>query len=252
MTIGKFKTITEATDWAAQQYPPIEWDFVGTQIETINPTLAQFHKLAHAYPDVTARLEYFGTYQGNNSPRRYFWPVTSFAHASPDGKCIGLNPLWYGDARKLQKRLEFLESMGQFAQGSAAIGYLISHEFGHQLENWLRSLTSKAVLDVVGADGAGLVAETLTLWQKNHKATPALSDYALENEREGWAEGFAAQYHTPKARWTAYVKAQRQLLRSLDVSLHTDSFTWYSDIVESTAQEEARNLLRAFRKRLAL
>jgi hypothetical protein len=248
----KFKSLEEAMRWAETEYPHITWDFVDAHLAAITPTLMQFHRLARDFPAVVARLEYCGTYRGANSPRKYFWQVNDYAHASQDGRRMGLNPLWYGDAEKLAAEMQANEAAGWFAQGGGTIAYLLTHEFGHQVAHWLRSLTHKAVLEVVGLEGLGLVSHTFAAWQKSHQATGQLSRYALRDIEEAWAEGFAAQYHSPRNAWPMYVKEQRKLLAALHPTLHIETFVWYADLPDEALRKQAQDLLTGLRERLGL
>jgi predicted metalloprotease len=115
------------------------------------------------------------------------------------GDQIALNPDYFGDLKKLKQTLELMEQRGFTVKGSSAIDYVMTHEFGHQVDN---TLTRKYGFEILQFKGS-------------HLASPALSDYAMTHRSEAWAEGFAAYYHTPIADQTDYVKEQRKLIEEL-------------------------------------
>lgn len=182
-----FKALGEAKVWAQARYPNIKWEFDGAHIDTINATVKQFHILAEKYPDVVAKMEYIGT-------KRLF-SFNEYAHATTDGKVFGLNPTWYGDPDRFKKSMEKDVWVGFHPKGCDTFESVLTHEFGHQVNNWLLAQQNIATLPVVSDDGLGLVGETVWRWQATHFATADLSRYATTNHKEAWAEAFSAIYH---------------------------------------------------------
>jgi hypothetical protein len=235
---GKFKIPQQAEAAAKQRYPHIDFDFKGMHPDAINPTLVQFAKLAEDYPQVVDRLEYIGGYQrvaAPSSSQGFSGDASNvYAHASRDGKRIGLNPRHYRDAKKLTASLENDLASGFHVKGGASIEAVLTHEFGHQVQNWLQSVPSNiAAFPTVSVDGSGIVATTASRWGRTHKATKALSGYATHNKEEGWAEAFTAQYHAPASvKRMAYVKKQAALLKALhpDNWLGPGEWRWSRDL----------------------
>jgi SPP1 gp7 family putative phage head morphogenesis protein len=240
--LGAFKTLKEAETWAAQNYPKITWDFKDADIETINPTLKQFHMLAQEYPEVAARVEYFGTYRGQHQGKFGF--KGEFAHASRDGKRIGLNPDFYGDPQKYRDWMKQSTDAGWFAPNNYDFGYVLTHEFGHQVHNWLGAQAKVAILDVVGMDGTGIVAETVKLWEKVAAKLRRASDYARKNDREAFAEGFASLYYTPAAKLSDYARSQKALLVAMHPSRRKPTWDYFDDVEFVMTDDERRAALK--------
>jgi SPP1 gp7 family putative phage head morphogenesis protein len=235
---GEWKTIQEAEQAAHARFPNVRFDFTGAHLDTMDPTLRRFGKLAEEYPQVVERLEYLGTYGGAEAPRNQAaegsWGSNTYAHATRDGKMIGLNPAFYGNPEKFRESVARSAQVGWHPKGTDAVDSVLTHEFGHQVENWLRSVPSDvAAFRYADVSGQGLVADTFRHWYDTHKATKALSQYATTNKAEGWAEGFAAQYHgTAAVRRQAYMRRQRALLDALHPSKwrHKGEWEWTTDV----------------------
>jgi SPP1 gp7 family putative phage head morphogenesis protein len=239
---GEFKSIEEAQAWAEKHYSHITWDFAETHIDTINPTLAQFDKLAQEFPEVAKRLEYIGTYASPKSKGFAGYFHNEWAHASTDGTRIGINPLWYKNPQRYRGSLVRSAKTGYHPEGCDSFESVITHEFGHHVWNWLESQTTKAVLKYVSADGTGIVADTAILWNNKRKLSGFLSEYAGKNKNERWAEAFASYYHSPKP--IKFVKEQRKLL---DV-LHPSKWVKDYDFIRYAPEEEMEEAVKAIQK----
>lgn len=128
---GDFKTLQDAKDYIKNN-PNLEWDMwddyklhptelvkranevlsLVERLQTLNPNLkiditrahtgaiiegfGQLEKLAKEWPEVMARLELITTYEKMGS---YDWSEkqNTFAHATRDGKTIGLNPKYWSN-----------------------------------------------------------------------------------------------------------------------------------------------------------
>jgi hypothetical protein len=93
------------------------------------------------------------------------------------------------------------------------------------VDNWLQTKTQTAFRPVVGADGFGLVSDTLYLWRNKFKATAKLSQYATTNQAEAFAEAFAARTLQPRSKWNAYVRRFDALLE-LITNRETQTTQW--------------------------
>jgi hypothetical protein len=259
--LGKFASLADATRWAEARYPGVSWDFEGAHVDAINPTLAQFHKLAQEYPEVSARLRYVGTY-GDIAKRRatpyksgYDWgDSAAYAHAGNDGTYIGLNPRWYGDAPG------FRDSLAYGAKTKWAIGddidSVMTHEFGHHVHNWLLSRHKESLVRTVGASGDGVVGDITRQFMDTNRATKALSQYATTNEKESFAEGFAWLYHGT-GRKPAYVAKQEALLEATAPAktLKDGEWRWIQDVPladRADASAEMQATLTPLYKRLGI
>lgn len=219
--IADAQTLAEAHAWAKANYPAITWEFDGSHIDTIRPTVEQFDKLAKDWPEVAKGITYVGTRQSSGA-NPYNWASTPnvMAHATQDGKTIGLNPAYYHDPVKFDRIMEHSEQTNWHPKGTNTPAGLLTHEFGHQVENWLLRQSKTYFTEVVSSGGLGLVNGTVIQFNDNNKPTKALSDYAVTtnnrpNKPEGWAEGIASIYYTPKKDWTAYTRRLDKLLTIL-------------------------------------
>jgi hypothetical protein len=251
---GEWQSIAEAEQIAAARYPNIRFDFTGAHLETIDPTLRQFDVLAKQYPEVAKRLEYIGTYAGEGAPANPSpWKDTTYAHATRDGKIIAINPHFYGRPKALAESVRYSESTKWHPKGTTGVESVMTHEFGHQVDNWLQSVPSRfAGFNVVDMGGNGLIRDTYLHWRYKNKATKALSAYAGKSVEEGFAEAFAAQYHgTDAVKKMAYVRRQRVMLEQLgnpDKWLDEDEWQYSRDISIDTRAAARERLLEWVRR----
>lgn len=209
-----FKTTSAAQKWAAARWPSITWDLTGIHVEMAQEFLKEFDRLARDWPQVTARLKYIGTYRKVKAAGPGFrWGSRTYAHASRDGARIGLNPSFYGKPAKMRAATQGDAAAGWHPKGTESTASILTHEWGHQVDNLLRGLTD---VSLVGADrvpGAS-VPSLLAELRAKYPATAALSRYALKDTEEAFAEAFGSLRYTPapqQAEWT------RRLGRFLDV-----------------------------------
>jgi SPP1 gp7 family putative phage head morphogenesis protein len=190
---GTFKDIAEAEAGMETLYPNIKFDFTDAHIDAINPTAAQFHKLAQDWPEVAARFQYIGTYgnktkivESGHSPDLAKDRKGNFdgeiAHAFPNGKRMGLNPKFFSDPAAFLKEMERGEQSGFFAPGGNKIEYVMTHEFGHMVDFWLRDVKYNYKFKFAVDNNETRV-----------------SHYAKENDKEAFAETFAGLEHWPFA-----------------------------------------------------
>jgi SPP1 gp7 family putative phage head morphogenesis protein len=245
---GRFTTIDEAEAWASKKYPHIAWDLSGADVENINPTLMQFDKLAKQWPQVVERLKFFTTYQNISS---YKWN-NAYAHTLKTGEGVGINPKWYGQKdMATMTKLDVIR--GWHPIGTHGVESIITHEFGHLIEDWIVSKIGQSFTKIVRLGGEGLYRQALNAFMKENKATPALSAYALKDEGEAWAESFAAIHHSPRETWTRYTKKQYKFLRAIKdlPSYKYSEYTW-SDRVSAEERDAALAELEAIFKKLGL
>lgn len=238
--LGAFSSLSTAKEWAQKKYPNTIWDFEGTHIDTINPTLKQFDKLAKDFPKVAERIKYVGTYEGSEFPDNFnIWGFKKnenhWAHAHHDGTALGINPKWYSDKVKFEESMQKCVFNGWHPEGCNTIESILTHEFGHCVEAYYRRDNLMAYSEAVRASGVGLYNDTVSLFMEYNKAPVVLSQYATTNDSEGWAEGFSAIYHSPPTT-TKYSYVQR-LKRLLDFfkdkpELGREDWTWFRDASE--------------------
>ena len=203
-----FTTTREAQAWANKAHPDIVFDFKHAHIDTINPTLKELDRLLNQFPEIADRLRYVGTYRDKAAMqeasvsfgrRRAF--SGEYAHASTDGRRIGLNPSWYGDPERL-KTSSYRDTLTRWhPPGTDNVESIITHEFGHQIDHWLTVQES--------------TRNELIIFKNRNRADASLSRYAMKNSAEAWAESFSALRYTPEAEWSAYTRNHAAFLDRL-------------------------------------
>jgi hypothetical protein len=186
-------------------------------------------ELDRAYPGVMERLRYYGTYEGDLTrwtddivrdmkpslrlgrpvTSRFKWEDKVYAHASTDGKRIAHNPNWYGSDTKLDRAINYNQATRWFVRGEKVRhgSELIStHEFGHQVHNWLD--------EKYNGMGSAISRAFGKLVSKNRISRNFVSEYAMYKAKgfgnraaELMAEMFANSRHavgTDKAPLTRF------------------------------------------------
>lgn len=209
-----FRSIAKAQQWAASAYPHITWDLAGFHVDAANEVLQEFHRLARDWPEVLQRLRFVGTYRKVKAAGSgYRWNPRTFAHASVDGARIGFNPAWFGNPARMRAALSRNVATLFHPLGTEAMASVLTHEWGHQVDHWLQ----KRALDALtpGAPTSQTVPTTASMlahFRRYNMATRALSQYALVNEAEGFAEAFASLRYTPPPQQTEFTRRLGKLL----------------------------------------
>lgn len=250
---------SEAAQFASQDFPHIRFDFVGTHIDTINPTMQAFYDMANRYPQVADRLRYVGTYvtaQPSGLASDFRWGKDTWAHASRDGTRLGLNPRWYGNPREFLDSLKASGPMVSRWHPSADIRHVIVHEYGHQVLHYFDSLPAGLnPLNVSTAAGYGDKSEVMRVFRQKwfrRPYTPEVSTYAMTNWDEAWAEAFTQTWAAETGEIAAtsrLSKAQAQLINvytAPDLPTSVTAPGWRSLTEEERARvrEEGRRLYR--------
>ncbi len=287
--VGKHTKIRDAEMWAEKNYPEIVWDFKDAHIDTINPTLVEFTRLAQQYPEVANRLRYVGTYRNKAKmsqlakeniqrfvqkewyPRMKMW-AGEWAHASKDGTYIALNPKYYKNKAELLKGLKQSQVVGSdgfrfHPPGCDTIESIFTHEFGHQVQNWLESRIAgnMAFTEAVLVDDFGLVKATYRKFFEKHindatqEALKSISKYSTFRKmttdfREAWAEGFASTVHTPVALQAEVTKKIGAFLEKflVDRDKWTDDWIYLAQIKDVKVREALKLELIELRKDLGV
>lgn len=253
--VGGFDSLDDAIEWAREAYPHITWDFEGASIDTINPTLEEFHKLARIHPEAAKRLKFVST--------KYSWerfeqqPYAVFQPAE-DARGIYLNPSFYGNKKRFVEQLKDDEASGWHPRGSGKIEYVLAHEFGHLIDEWLTiGGENAAVLPAVSArDGVGLVSSTLRefkqQWYARSEEVEKLSRYALKqgDNREMFAEAFSSLYVGEGGG--EIVRHLKVLLEELAPEKWTTNWKWVHLIESEEGRRAAMTALDKLRRRLGL
>jgi len=224
------RTVKDAEKLASKMLPDIVWDFRGTHIDVMNPSMEKFVQLANEYPEVIKRLKYYGTYRNKDTrPRTFKWNPNTFAHAYTNGEVIGLNPKWYGDPDTFRAALKRCVDNGFHPPGSEDFASVVTHEFGHQVWNWLvTEYKDKALVQYVRSRGVGTGSDILAGWQRNNSSRSqalSISAYADTNAAETWAEGFTMFHHAPNVK-NPVVENQKALLKFMKEADWYDKGEW--------------------------
>jgi hypothetical protein len=235
---GTFRSLAEAERDMKRHYPNIKFDFDGAHIDTINPSMAKFHALSQEWPEVAARLEYVGTLSHPPADAGYSQDYfakkpNTWAFATRDGKMIALNPTAYADPAKLASDSIRAVRTGFHPPGTEPIDSIITHEFGHLVDNWSRSRGTAQVTPAAWFSGLGLRNDTVDMWLKDKKrATANQTQYAKTNNAEQFAELFAATYYQEKP--APVVKQFSQLIERVvkapAIETDTKKIRWISDL----------------------
>lgn len=203
--VPQFKGTKEAEIYFEKLYPGKTFDFVGIAVDLLNANLGTLHRLLKQYPQVAERLKYVGTYSGAKpipglGAKRFRGEV---AHTFMEGHRLALNPSYFGDLERLKAVGKRSEEKGYWVSGD--IDSTIIHEFGHDIDGWLRSKRSASAAFREKYERLSSILGRLRRSRgENRKAVIAdLSEYAVEgkaSEYEIMAEGFVAHYKRKKSK----------------------------------------------------
>jgi hypothetical protein len=208
-----FRSVAAVERWLGATWPHVTWDLKGIHLEAANELLPELHRLGVEWPQVLGRLKYVGTYRTVKAlGPRFRWGRGCYAHASRDGLRIGLNPAYFGDPAKLRAALVRDAATSWHPPGTESLASALTHEWGHQVDNWLQTLTHRSFLAASPDPRLSSASTMLAAWRQKHRATAALSRYALTNEAEGFAEAFASLRYTSPGQHTAFSRQLGHLL----------------------------------------
>ena len=168
---------------------------------------AQFDHLLSKYPltrGELVRVQSYGTDRG------------SIAMLDRRTSTMKFSAHYMKNTAALERELE-QALLKDWLDADASLESLITHEYGHAIEFGSRSRWDRSSLVIGGIQEreARDLGTLLDLWQRKHKATGDLSEYATVNDAEGFAEGFAQLVRLPSEQWTDYTRHLDRLLRAL-------------------------------------
>lgn len=191
---GQFRSHDEVVEWARRAYPDIRFHLKEIPMEVTNALVGQFHTLAQRFPQVARRLEYVGTMEDALSPYggpemnpflRDRYRRAGMLADSAAGQFIGINRAEMRSEAHIAEAWSSLEATGWLAPGARdGAPYLLSHEFGHLMDNWMRR------------DAPESYAQARQLMPGR---AGEISQYATANAEETFAEAFANLMHGPDA-----------------------------------------------------
>jgi SPP1 gp7 family putative phage head morphogenesis protein len=214
----EIKTKKAFEEWASKNWPNVDFDMEGVDVALLPELATEVHDRGKEFPEVMARLRYFGTYKTRNpwgagSEKNANWNNNTYAHASmTTGEVLALNPAKFGDGMALYRSLLSDESTGFHPKGALAVSSIVAHEFGHLVDGWQQAVLTKYNISpyVVGAVGEG--AWLARDWRREKKATAELSRYAMKDNEEGFAEAFSSLYYSPPGNGGEHPKSVRKML----------------------------------------
>lgn len=213
------KTTKEVEAILKKRYPTIGFDFEGMHHEVAQTTADEFHRLAQKYPKVASKL----TIVGIGGMGQDTW----IASASSNGKNITFNKEFYGNPDKFNRSRKSSAMSGWTVQHGGEVYTTMTHEFGHQVENYYFNERDKMVVLGVfdepppqGGNFAGTSVNMINLFNKWYKPESNLSAYAIttndtEKKAEGWAEAFSKGEIFEDAALDPYTKAHRKFITNL-------------------------------------
>jgi hypothetical protein len=208
-----FRKVPDAEKWLRATWPHVTWDLKGLHVDVVNELLPELHRLGTEWPQVLGRLKYFGSYRTVKAGgTRFRWPRGCYAHASRDGARIAFNPKFFGDPALVRAAVARDAAAGWHPPDTGVLASVLTHEWGHQVDNWLQTLTRRSFLAASPDPHLSDAAAMLSAWRGKHRATDLLSRYALTNSAEGFAEAFASLRYTPAQRQTEFTRQLGRLL----------------------------------------
>lgn len=236
VAVPKFKRVSEAAKWLKKQYPNVDFGFTGAKIGPIQQVTEEFHRLAQIFPAVVARMSYMGTYRDEigktfrGRPRQKKFSRGEWAHATVDGRRVGLNPSVFGDPERFARELARSVEAKFHPPGCDIPAAVLTHEFGHLVDDWLRRIAAElrdknsplaGVLDLV-MRGAGEEEAFYGLATAMRGTTRAfdlragVSTYARTNSNEAFAESFASWFWTDRDSLSELARAMGKMLEGLE------------------------------------
>lgn len=204
---GEFQSYDDSVKWMASNYPHIHWDMEDVDIGQLNHLTKQFDRLSKDWPEVNKRLQYMGTYKGRPYNGVYgdnVWnSQNAMAWATNDGTQIAFNPKYYRTPSASQafvsgdNRPRIYEALGRAKKSGWLVSddpaSIMTHEWGHQVHNYLLTVTDQSMSKWSLHDRS--VIARLTDDKLLKQASSRLSDYGATNPYESFAESFSHYYH---------------------------------------------------------
>lgn len=245
------KTTAEATKWGKANLGIDHVDYKGFHVDVANDVNSSLLTLREQFPEVKG-TKWVTTSQARNkalydrqltqtkslykdagyneddalkfAKRKVKRRTVSSQYASSSNSSWGpqegicFNRKWAKDPLEFTKSLEKNVKVGWGVEGGGTPGSVVSHEFGHQLDNFLGSKGQRGWIDGMYnefmQDAANASVRTGAKIAATNGAT--LSQYAATNSKEFFAEAFTEYLHSETPRPTA-VKVFKRLEEALEV-----------------------------------
>jgi hypothetical protein len=183
--ITSFKSTTQAETAMAKKYPGKNFDFSGADIETINPTVNEFDRLATRFPHTAKSMKgievqsdlYMDLKTGGRG---------AYAGMSKEGT-MSLNTKYYSRPEAFGKQLQSDAKSRWHPKGGDKIESIVTHEFAHHIANTIAQAgDSKSTFQL---------AQIQAKLMKRDRVVKEISQYGSKNYSEAFAEAFVAYEH---------------------------------------------------------
>lgn len=209
-------TTAAAQAWASQAFPHIEFDFDGYDVASANAVVGELVRLAQKYPAVAGEtLRYVGGRKKaipSQQLRAHKWKSDgAWGNYTFNTGVLGLNPSAFADPAKVVRGTISSVRNGWHPPGSVGLASILTHEFGHAMEDWLRHQNHSYVGPV---RDTGRTAEVMAEhFGKKKDSKKTICGYAATSPAETWAEGFTMlELAPPGTPLPPLVRAQQRFL----------------------------------------
>lgn len=190
-------------DFMEKKHYPTKFYVHDGDLESAAEILQQYDMLAGLYPGPASKVASVGITK--------FGSAKAYAHVIGFNKfTIEFNTTYFGKEpgarKKLLNAVRGDAATGWHPKGTGVPKSITTHEFGHVVQGWMNT-------SLVSTKGGGSGPKSINAKLKNMWNLDKVSKYAKTNDREGFAEGFASMYHTPRHQQNIYTVRAKDFLR---------------------------------------
>lgn len=224
-------------DQLNQKYPHCKFDFTGVGPGIAKKVSKQIDTLFQDYPDVAKSVGYIGTGDNMLNAPTYGKGMMAVArnnYPSNGQSSIFLNRDMFGDVEHAEDLFEESKKANWFA-GDYTLQSMVSHEFGHCVDYYLRGANRQSLFGFRGPEGNGTIDDIVAEFKAKNEAHGAqVSGYAKRGgPAEAWAEAFSSHYHG--SNMSPYAKAQKALLAEI-----FPASKWQKASIKATPEQLAK------------
>ena len=180
----RFRSIKRAEKWCWKNFGLCcICSFQGGDLDVINPTIFQLTVLSNEFPEVADQFALFCIDDSITD---------AIAMVGELYSGLRMNAELYSDFYELMSELDYIEAMGDSPIGCNCIEYIATHEFAHEIHEWINRECS--IVEVNGDTGE--VWEVFNKWLISQPLDKTISRCAGRNHQEYFAEAFASHYHS--------------------------------------------------------
>lgn len=185
---GRFKSLVQLRAWSARRFPRATLVTERLDLKAWNRIALILDTLAADWPGVASELGWITT-------RHPLWednPTGAIGAAdSIFGEKIAFNPFYFAKPKRIVQAVDRGERMGLYPVGAKDSGewYIVSHEWGHLLNAWLRRHDRERWLLLMGLFQIDLSAANQSAFEPTK--AEAISQYATSRIADAFAEAFS-------------------------------------------------------------